>query len=234
MLISCTGPLWFDLTILPTGAAPDLSAVSAVSETGGRPSNRKSNKRTAKDEYRQLLRLPVAPGHVEIPSAVAHRRSRKTLHGLVRPCADGNHTASGTLAHHRHDPDLVLPPESNVGPISEAVWPCEPAKHGCTLSQSQLRGLLGHAGRAGRLDASKHETRRSTRLPRCWSPDVLQATQAAPHRFRCGWRTQPCETDETHRSGTCQRHMAPSLQVEACLAAAATCERVQQTRLHTG
>lgn len=71
-------------------------------------------------------------------------------------------------------------------------------------------------------------------MPRCWSPDVLQVIQAAPPPFPLRLADTALRNGETDRSGTCQRHMAPSPQVQAYLAAAATCEPVQEMRLHTG
>lgn len=140
------------------------------------------------------------PVHVEIPLAVAHRRSRRTLHGLVQPCARWDITP---LAHHRHDLDLVLPPKSMFGPSAEAVWPFGPAKHGCTSGLIVLWDHRGQPGRTGRLDASKYEAGRWICLPRCQSPDVSLAHHAAHYRspLRLAYRTRPCETAKrSHRA----------------------------------
>lgn len=98
------------------------------------------------------------PVHVEIPLAVAHRRSRETLHGLVQPCTRWDITP---LAHHRHDLDLVLPPESNVWSISKgslAIWACQAWLY--VRPKRSLGPPIYQPGRTGRLDASKYEAGR--------------------------------------------------------------------------
>lgn len=186
--------------------------VSGVSDWWAAVQQKKRNKRA---KGRVSPAAAPSSGQVmssEIPLAVAHRRSRQTLHGPVRHCSRWKSHRRGTLGlwliTGRSDLDLVLPPESNDGAISQgnpAMRACQ--ARGCTSSQSRPSfcslGKWGHT-QVGLVDQMLPDSRQvgsSIPLPRCRSPDVSHAPHAACHRFRCGWRPQPLRNGRTGQIG---------------------------------
>lgn len=144
VLISCAGPLWVDLTIHSTACRTRVPCcVSGVRDRWDAGQAEKVRKRQRKTSIDSCSAFQW-PACVEIPSAVAHRRSRETLHGLVRPFAPMGITPP--LAHQRHDLDLVLPPESNVWLIIKAILGHVPLPSMAVPQPEPASGSLGHTG----------------------------------------------------------------------------------------
>lgn len=194
--------------------------MSAVSATGGLPFNRKKEQTSKRMSVASCCAFQW-PGHVERDPAGGSTQTQPP--DVARPCATLfpmkitllRHF--GTLAHHRKTrpgPRLA----SRVGCwgrlLGQSGHVCLPSEGGCTSDKASpflcSSERWGHT-QVGLVDQMLPDLRQagsSIPLPRCRSPDVSLAPHVASQRFRCGWRTQPCETGETDTLGTCQRHVA--------------------------